>query len=142
MLDAALICLATAVYFESRGEPFVGQSAVAHVVLNRVDDTRFPDDICSVVKQGPTYSWKPEFPIRNMCQFSYYCDGKSDMPTEEDAWQSAVLAAFGAMTERTYDPTDGATHYHADYVNPEWAAVKYKTVRINDNIFYKWEGNR
>ena len=142
MLDAALICLATAVYFESRGEPFVGQSAVAHVVLNRVDDTRFPDDICSVVKQGPTYSWKPEFPIRNMCQFSYYCDGKSDMPTEEDAWQTAVLAAFGAMTERTYDPTDGATHYHADYVQPEWAEVKYRTVRINDHIFYKWEGYR
>ena len=56
MLDAALVCLATAVYFEARGEPFVGQSAVAHVVLNRVEDTRFPNDICSVVKQGPTYS--------------------------------------------------------------------------------------
>jgi spore germination cell wall hydrolase CwlJ-like protein len=77
-----------------------------------------------------------------MCQFSYYCDGKSDRPTEEDAWQSAVLAAFGAMTERTYDPTEGATHYHADYVQPEWAEVKYRTVRINDHIFYKWEGNR
>ena len=72
MLDAALVCLATAVYFEARGEPFVGQSAVAHVVLNRVEDTRFPNDICSVVKQGPTYSWKTNFPIRNMCQFSYY----------------------------------------------------------------------
>ena len=132
MLDAALVCLATAVYFEARGEPFVGQSAVAHVVLNRVMDTRFPDDICSVVKQGPTYA----------CQFSYYCDGKSDQPTDEQAWQTAVLAAYGSMTGRTYDPTDGATHYHADYVNPEWADVKYKTVRINDHIFYRWEGNR
>ena len=142
MLDAALVCLATAVYFEARGEPFVGQSAVAHVVLNRVMDPRFPDDICSVVMQGPTYAWKPDFPIRNMCQFSYYCDGKSDQPTDEQAWQTAVLAAYGSMTGRTYDPTDGATHYHADYVNPEWADVKYKTVRINDHIFYRWEGNR
>ena len=142
MLDAALVCLATAIYFEARGEPFVGQSAVAHVVLNRVQDTRFPNDVCSVVKQGPTYSWKPDFPIRNMCQFSYYCDGKSDRPTEEEAWQTAVLAAFGAMTDRTSDPTDGATHYHADYVSPEWAEVKYQTVRINDHIFYRWEGYR
>ena len=82
MLDATLVCLATAIYFEARGEPFVGQSAVAHVVLNRVQDARFPNDICSVVKQGPTYAWKPDFPVRNMCQFSYYCDGKSDQPTD------------------------------------------------------------
>jgi len=142
VLDAALVCLATAVYFEARGEPFVGQSAVAHVVLNRVKDARFPNTICDVVKQGPTYAWKADFPVRHKCQFSYYCDGKSDKPRDDRAWQVAVMASFGAMSNRTYDPTDGATHYHADYVNPAWADVKYQTVRINDHIFYRWEGNR
>ncbi len=142
MLDAALVCLATAVYFEARGEPFVGQSAVAHVVLNRVEDARFPNTLCDVVKQGPTYAWKADFPVRPKCQFSYYCDGKSDKPRDDRAWQVAVMASFGAMSNRTYDSTDGATHYHANYVNPTWADVKYQNVRINDHIFYRWEGDR
>ena len=37
------------------------------------------------------------------------------------------------------DITDGATHYHADYVFPEWRKSKTKTVEIGDHIFYRWE---
>ena len=37
------------------------------------------------------------------------------------------------------DITDGATHYHADYVFPAWRKTKTKTVEIGDHIFYRWE---
>jgi hypothetical protein len=67
MLSAALLCLATAVYFEARGEPTVGQVAVAAVVMNRVEARRFPNDVCSVVKQGPLYrsgaARSPQMPV-------------------------------------------------------------------------------
>lgn len=135
----AIACIAMAVYFEARGEPLVGQSAVAHVIMNRVYDPRYPDDACSVVTQGPTYKWTADFPIRHKCQFSFYCDGKSDKPTDEDAYMTAQMIAYGAYTHNTYDPTDGATHYHAYYVNPDWVNSKHMTVRINDHIFYRWE---
>src|SRR3546814_6180704 len=46
-----LECLASAVYFESKGEPLEGQLAVAEVILNRVKSPKFPDTICGVVKQ-------------------------------------------------------------------------------------------
>ena len=56
------------------------------------------------------------------------------------AWNSA----FG--DDKTYisdydviDITDGATHYHADYVRPSWAKTKTKTIEIEDHIFYRWE---
>ena len=73
MIEAALMCLALNVYFEARNDTMVGQYAVAQVVINRVQSSKFPNDVCSVVKQS-----------RNdgTCQFSWYCDGKSDRPRE------------------------------------------------------------
>ena len=69
-------CLADNIYFEARNQGFAGWVAVAQVTLNRVRDDRFPNTICEVVKQGLTY--ESGFPIRDKCQFSWYCDGKSD----------------------------------------------------------------
>ena len=135
-----LTCLAIAIYFEARGEPWVGQLAVGHVIMNRVEDKRYPDDICEAVKQGITYKWS-EHPVPNKCQFSFYCDGKSDEPIDLEAYQESRMFAYGAMHRRTKDPTDGATHYHADYVNPSWAASKTYKIQINQHIFYKWENN-
>ena len=77
-VGAALTCLAQNIYFESRDQSTIGQIAVAEVTLNRVADPRWPNDVCSVVKQGPTYKWKKTYPIKHRCEFSWYCDGKSD----------------------------------------------------------------
>ena len=77
-----LDCLARNIYWEARSEPYHGMVAVAQVTLNRVAHKSFPDDICDVVYQGPTRaSWKDSsvyYPIKHRCQFSWYCDGKSD----------------------------------------------------------------
>jgi spore germination cell wall hydrolase CwlJ-like protein len=135
-----LMCLTQAIYFEAQGEPFIGRIAVASVIMNRVQDPRFPDDICEVVYQGPTYKTRPDVPIRHRCQFSFYCDGKSDevdfdtKPAQE-ALQVALMIADG----RVFDVTEGSTFYHAVYVNPGWAKTKTRVVQIQNHIFYRWE---
>lgn len=139
MIEAALVCLALNTYHEARDQSFVGQVAVAQVVMNRVADNRFPNDPCSVVKQGPTYSWKPDFPVRHRCQFSWYCDGKSDKARDTEAYEKAYMIAHGVYYGNIDNLVGGATHYHAYYVNPSWAETKTKIVRIDDHIFYRWD---
>ena len=139
MFAESLVCLALNVYFEARNQSTIGQIAVAQVTMNRVHDPRFPNTVCEVVKQGNTYSWKPELPIKNQCQFSWWCDGKSDTPKDEDAFQKAMLIATGVYRQNLDDFVDGATHYHAVYVMPNWSASKQYIVRIDEHVFYRWE---
>ena len=138
-ITEAILCLALNVYHEAKNQPFIGQVAVAQVVMNRVYDQRYPNTVCEVVEQGPTYSWKPDFPIRNRCQFSWYCDGLSDTPTEKDAWDNAIMVASMVYERNFEDFVEGATHYHAYYVAPEWASAKTYITRIEDHIFYRWD---
>jgi len=131
MIEAALMCLALNVYFEARNDNMVGQYAVAQVVMNRVQSSKFPNDVCSVVKQS-----------RNdgTCQFSWYCDGKSDKPREAYAWAYAQMVAADTLIGQGIDVTDitqGATHYHAHYVRPYWADKLEYTVTYGSHLFYK-----
>jgi N-acetylmuramoyl-L-alanine amidase len=128
----ALMCVATAVYFETRGEPNTGQIAVAHVIRNRIEDPRYPDNACDVIKQG--YYWN-NVPIRNKCQFSFYCDGKSDKPKDKQAWFNALYIAN--LSGYIPDITDGATHYHSITVFPHWAYTGEVTTKIHKHVFYR-----
>jgi spore germination cell wall hydrolase CwlJ-like protein len=138
-------CLADNVYYEARNQGTAGQLAVVAVTMNRVNDDRYPNTICGVVKQGPHRpSWKGTgemIPVRNRCQFSWYCDGKSDVPLDKVTYDSIYtfveLIVLGEIN--VIDITDGATHYHADYVEPDWAKTKRKTIEIEDHIFYVWD---
>ena len=136
---SAVACMALALYFEARGEPAIGQIAVGHVILNRTMDKRFPKNVCEVVFQGQTYKWKPDLPIRHRCQFSFYCDGKSDKPGNHTAHVEAVYLSKMILDSRLPDPTEGSTHYHSVAVLPSWASSKTAVVRINNHIFYRWE---
>ena len=138
-------CLAMNMYHEARNQGTAGILAVSAVVLNRVNDHRFPDTICEVVEQGPTRaSWQnPQvrYPIKNRCQFSWFCDGKSDTPRNKKIYNRMYGLAGAILSNEIsfLDITGGATHYHADYVSPAWAKTKTKTVEIQDHIFYRWE---
>ncbi|AHK11931.1 endolysin [Vibrio phage CHOED] len=55
-----LQCLTDNIYFEARGEPILGQVMVGLSVLNRVNDTRWPNTVCKVVYQRKQYSWTLE----------------------------------------------------------------------------------
>ena len=97
-------CLAQNIYFEAGNQPFAGKLAVAHVTLNRVFDLQFPNDICGVVYQTREYrkSWTGEMvPKRGMCQFSWYCDGKSDEPKDSLTWIESIRVADIAMQDTT-----------------------------------------
>ena len=144
LLETAFICLALNTYHEAKNQSLVGQIATAQVVMNRVADDRYPNTVCEVVKQGPHRpSWEnpeKEYPVKHRCQFSWYCDGKSDIPKNEKAWRKAQDVAFLVLYNKiNLDVTEGATHYHATYVRPAWAKTKTRTTRIEKHIFYRWE---
>jgi len=127
MDDVETTCLAQAVYFEARGEPFSGQIAVAQVVHNRTA-TR-SKSYCDVVFEGSQR--------RNACQFSFACDGKSDQAMEELAWRQAVTIANLVKTGNVRDLSGEATHYHANYVTPSWSKKLAQTKTIGNHIFYR-----
>ena len=130
-------CLTEAVYFEAGNQPFIGKMAVAYVVLNRVSSDKYPDDICDVIRQGPIDKNGNLVPVLHKCQFSYYCDGKVERPDyQSPAWRDSLLAAKLSRALPDY-VTNGATHYHATYVNPFWADKLRRTVQLEDHIFYK-----
>lgn len=129
-------CLATAMYFEARGEPARGQFIVGRVILNRVQSRYYPDDICGVVYQNAQ--------MKNGCQFSFACDGLPNRVRDTDAWQQikrratylvecddkCSMAALGRSDLWT------STHYHADYANPNWAKKLQRTGQVGRHIFY------
>ena len=138
MMAEALMCLALNVYFEARSENMASQVAVSLVVMNRVEDHRFPDTVCEVVKQGITYKNSGQ-PVINQCQFSWHCDGKPDRPKNKQAWLKAQQVASIVLDGSMVDFTEGSTHYHAHYVYPSWRKTKTKVARIDSHIFYRWE---
>ena len=113
------------------------------VVMNRVASDIYPDTPCDVVFQGPTRpSWKDpevEYPVRNLCQFSWYCDGKSDEVRKEDQaiWMMAIESSLEVLEGTHDDIVNGAMWYHADYVEPHWAEYKEITTIVGDHIFYR-----
>lgn len=116
---SALACLALAVYFEARSEPLAGQFAVAQIVVQRVESDRYPDTICAVVTQGPTHS--NGFPVRDACQFSFWCDGASERPRDHQAWMTARYVAAATLAGRRDSRLDGALHYHTIDSDPFWS---------------------
>ena len=134
---SALACMAVAIYFEARAEPLAGQIAVANVIVNRVMADQYPDDVCEVITQGKLGSKRTDRIRRHQCQFSFYCDGKSDTPKDADAFRYAIDIASNILGGVWFDPTDGATHYHSIDVSPVWAKTMTRIVRIENHIFYK-----
>jgi N-acetylmuramoyl-L-alanine amidase len=130
-------CMALNIYHEARAESKLGQQAVGFVTLNRVYDSRYPNTVCDVVYQSHVDSRGN--PIRNKCQFSWYCDGKSDKPHDQMMWVLVQEVAHQVLHayDLVEDFTEGATMYHASYINPYWAPSYEKTVRIDNHIFYK-----
>ena len=144
-------CLATNIYHEARGESFAGKVAVANVTYNRVNSTRYPDTYCGVVYQAKMYvNWRGnEVPARDKCQFSWYCDGKSDdiiLKTAEGkiikshmlAWEQSLKIATEMIKGNLPDITDGATHYYNHNItHPYWAGYYVQVVQIDNHTFHK-----
>jgi N-acetylmuramoyl-L-alanine amidase len=136
----AVDCLALNVYHEARGEGVKGKLAVAHVTLNRVNHTRYPDNVCGVVYQARTAinHRGEEVPRRDKCQFSWYCDGRDDTPHDDTMWQRSVNLAVRVLLGLTDDPTRGATHYfNPNKVDPYWKDSYQHVVDVGNHKFYR-----
>lgn len=127
-------CLATAIYFEARGESVKGELAVAQVVINRLKNPAYPNTICGVVYQNKN--------MRNACQFSFACDGIPDRITDATSWTRAQTLAKRVLFEDNWWNADvgSSTHYHANYVKPRWARTMKKMQKVGHHIFYKTYG--
>lgn len=131
-LSRSLDCLTAAVYYEAGNEPLDGQRAVAQVVLNRVRHPAYPHSVCGVVFQGA------ERPTG--CQFTFACDGALAHVPVPALWARARKVASAALGGYVYAPAGWATHYHANYVVPYWAASLSKIAAVGTHIFYRWQG--
>ena len=121
-------CLTEALYFEARGESVKGQFAVAEVILNRADSSRFPSSICKVVNQGTGR--------KHACQFSYTCDGRPENVSDKKSWNRVGKVARLMMDGAPRSLTSGATFYHTTAVRPSWARKFRKTAQIGVHLFY------
>ncbi len=122
-------CFAEALYFEARGESVKGIFAVGEVILNRVDNARYPDTLCRVINQGTGRKYA--------CQFTYTCDGNSETIHEPRAFAKVGKIARLLMDGAPRELTDGATHYHTKAVNPSWARQFPRTAEIGFHYFYR-----
>jgi spore germination cell wall hydrolase CwlJ-like protein len=135
-----ITCLSDNIFFESAYESEIGKRAVAFVTLNRVQSSKYPDQICDVVKQKNT----------NTCQFSWYCEDKAKRLSYTKNLtnnQQMVYNHIRDIAIHVYlnydsieDPTKGSLFYHADYVDPYWSKHMTKTVQIGRHIFYTKKG--
>lgn len=128
-------CLTEALYYEARSEDDVGILAVGTVILNRVKNKRFPNTICKVIHQGVYWQGNP---VRDMCQFSYWCDGRTEKYKDMKALARILKLAKIVSSGIIVKVLDKATHYHASYVSPGWANDKqFKFItQIGKHIFY------
>ena len=136
--ERQLTCLAKNIYYEAGSEPAEGKLAVAQVVMNRSKSGQFPEDLCKVIYQ------KNVFYEKTVCQFSWYCEGKTDFSKinkNQKNWQESADAAKMVLMEGFRLPSlKTALYYHADYVSPNWD--KDRLIKIGRHIFYKDKGNK
>ena len=119
-------CLAENMYFEARGESQEGQTAVAHVTMNRARSGLFPASVCGVVYESNNRG----------CQFSWTCDGHSDRIRDRETFTRIEELAKQMFLNTPPDNTGNALFYHANYVNPRWSRAFDRTVQIGAHIFY------
>lgn len=120
-------CLARNIWFEARGSSFADKAAVAHVVMNRVADPAYPSRICDVVYQQAQFSW-------TLDKTSNAVIVKNSI--DRRAWADSALAAQLVLAKRLPDLTGGATHYHANYVDPAWSDAMTIQAKFGVHIYY------
>ena len=121
-------CMALNLYWEARGEGRRGMLAVGWVVLNRVDSRHFPDTVCAVVYQGGE---------QPPCQFSWWCDGRSDRPRDYASWRASLAVAEELLSDPPPDLTRQSLFYHATSIGYPWKRDRVRTARIGSHVFYR-----
>lgn len=127
-------CLAQAIYHEARGESLEGQLAVANIIVNRARSGRFPASLCGVVYQNAEKGY-------HRCQFTFACDGRSDVPNERQAWARSLQLAERVYAEYATGEDigaipDSALFYHTTAVRPNWSSTYTRVAAVGAHYFY------
>jgi spore germination cell wall hydrolase CwlJ-like protein len=125
-LDDAITCLARSIYWEANRKDNAEMEAIANVVMNRLAHKGFPNTICGVITRP-----------MGACQFSWWCDGRSDEAKEDEPYSHAKEIARKALNRQLKDPTDGALYFHNRKVTPNWSNEYIRTVEVGEHVFYK-----
>jgi len=122
-----LKCMADNIYFEAGNQSSIGKIAVGRVVLNRLEDKRFPGSVCGVVYQK----------VKTTCQFSWVC-GHRPAKINNDMYTESKEIAYKLLAYNSFnDSFKNIIFYHADYVNPGWSKKFKVAAKIDNHIFYK-----
>lgn len=117
MVASSLMCLALTIYHEARGEPVIGQQAVAEVVLNRAD--KRDKSVCQVVYEPHQFSWS----------------NKKGVPKPSENWDSSVKLARSYLDgDKQTSITNGAQYFHTNSIPLNCKAKNVK--RIGNHVFY------
>lgn len=130
-VDCRFKPLACNIYMEARGEPLLGQLAVAFTTINRLQSGAFQSTLSKVVFEPKAFSWTKS--------------GHVITVREKDQWDAArIIAKFvyrlsieSPRLYREMDPTKNSMFYHATYARPDWRANRYMTAKIGNHIFYE-----
>jgi spore germination cell wall hydrolase CwlJ-like protein len=130
-LNDAITCLSRTIYWEARGDGIDSMEAIANVVMNRLGHEGFSNTICEVVMQGSE---------QGACQFSWWCDGRSDDADDDKSYEIAKEISRKALNRQLTDLTGGALYFHQRKVTPSWSTKYIKTVEVGKFVFYKPHG--
>jgi spore germination cell wall hydrolase CwlJ-like protein len=125
-----LSCLTRAIYYEASGESKKGKIAVANVVMNRLNNPRFPKTVCDVVYQRAVVNGI------SMYQFSWAALKDFIVPNNK-AWKESEDIALSVLIEGQPDDIikkSNAMYFHSVDVDPGWRLRK--VIQIGRHIFY------
>jgi spore germination cell wall hydrolase CwlJ-like protein len=124
----SLLCLATVIFFEARGEPFDGKLGVGQVIVNRTESEKFPDTVCEVVHQPDQFSVVENGKLPNPIE---YIENTEDLASFVESVDAAVQVLEGDV-----DLLPTSTHFHSVSVSPGWSQKLERDGRIGNHIFY------
>ena len=119
---ADIECVAKVVHHEAGNQPRAGQLAVAHVVVNRAESGRFPENVCDVANQpGQFFRLASYNPARTTA-----------------VWRAAVDAARAALGGKSSDMTKGAMFFRSAASRPDkFFQSRQRVIQLHDQIFYR-----
>ena len=132
ILASALLCLSLNLYHEARGEPILGQYAVAAVTMNRAGND--PAKVCEVVTKPHQFSWTTGLLARSRTGWRLKPAG---VPKDDFAWMIATKIAYNTLSGHKIDLTNGATYYHEVRAKPFWRTRFERAVAIGNHVFYR-----
>ena len=130
-----LLCMATNLYFEARGESQEAQASIAKVVINRTNHKSYPSNVCKVIFQYKQFSWTHQQSWKIIQKaLNGHAPHKNSLDTQ--AYHRVNIIASRVLKTGYSAIGDSVLFYHSKQVKPTWAKKLKKTAVIGKHVFY------